>query len=186
MTRHDQELLAKAHEIFWENAISVGPLCKAYGLSHERWPHNQSLADYLKTGKSPRQQTPATPPKIKAMHTLETIQADRRDVLKKLSHVNAANLRQSIHDPESLRAKRGRFSCTGVCRTLQQRSLAPDLDAFAPTELTAADNVDANEGTLSGTLVSQRTLELFRIKYPLISRVLHGFFFGTWLLWPND
>jgi len=51
------------------------------------------------------------------------------------------------------------------------REIAPRWNEFRDMPLRAADATDANLGTLSGTLVAQRTLELFKLSFPAISRI---------------
>lgn len=46
---------------------------------------------------------------------------------------------------------------------------------FMDMPLEAADVTDANLGILSGTLVAQRTLELFKLQFPAINRVYNDF-----------
>jgi Skp family chaperone for outer membrane proteins len=58
---------------------------------------------------------------------------------------------------------------------LYAREIAPRWNEFRDMPLMAADVSDANLGTLSGTLVAQRTLQLFKLAFPVISRVFTDF-----------
>lgn len=49
------------------------------------------------------------------------------------------------------------------------------LRAAAADRLEGADNTDANIGTLSGTIVAQETLELFKLQFPVFTRVYTDF-----------
>jgi hypothetical protein len=51
------------------------------------------------------------------------------------------------------------------------REIAPRWSDFRDLPLTA----DANLGTLSGTLVAQRTLQLFKLEFPVISKIFTDF-----------
>ena len=56
--------------------------------------------------------------------------------------------------------------------------LDPHFDEFSQmpmSEIEAADNTDANLGTLSGTLVLQRSLPLFKYKFPVLSALYLDF-----------
>jgi len=58
---------------------------------------------------------------------------------------------------------------------LYAREIAPRWNEFRDLPLLAADVSDANLGTLSGTLVAQRTLQLFKLAFPVISRIFTDF-----------
>jgi hypothetical protein len=58
---------------------------------------------------------------------------------------------------------------------LYAREIAPRWNEFRDLPLMAADVTDANLGTLSGTLVAQRTLQLFKLAFPVISRIMTDF-----------
>ena len=60
---------------------------------------------------------------------------------------------------------------------LYAREIAPRFNDFSDMPLKAADYADpaGNLGTLSGTLVAQRTLELFKLSFPAISRIYTDF-----------
>ena len=58
---------------------------------------------------------------------------------------------------------------------LYAREIAPRWNEFRDLPLRAADVTDANLGTLSGTLVAQRTLQLFKLAFPVISRIYTDF-----------
>lgn len=106
------------------------------------------------------------------MQTLEVIRTDRKNVLSKLVALNQDNLRKSADDHYSRKLKvEAAIEFAEICG----KEVWPRMEAFNGAELTAADNVDANLQTLSGTMVSQRALELFRIKYPFFSRVYTDF-----------
>ncbi len=58
---------------------------------------------------------------------------------------------------------------------LYARDIMPRWNEFRDMPLMAADVTDTNLGTLSGTLVAQRTLQLFKLAFPVISRVFTDF-----------
>ena len=58
---------------------------------------------------------------------------------------------------------------------LYARDISPRFGEFRDMPLKAADVSDTNLGTLSGTLVAQRTLELFKLSFPAITRVYSDF-----------
>ena len=58
---------------------------------------------------------------------------------------------------------------------LYASEIAPRWNEFRDLPLLAADVSDANLGTLSGTLVAQRTLQLFKLAFPVISRIYTDF-----------
>ncbi|MGA2864693.1 MAG: hypothetical protein ABSF95_09415 [Verrucomicrobiota bacterium] len=55
------------------------------------------------------------------------------------------------------------------------REIAPRWQEFRELPLLAADVSDTNLGMLSGTLVAQRTLQLFKLAFPAITRVFTDF-----------
>jgi len=58
---------------------------------------------------------------------------------------------------------------------LYAREISPRFREFRDMPLKAADVSDTNLGTLSGTLVAQRTLELFKLAFPAITKVYTDF-----------
>ena len=58
---------------------------------------------------------------------------------------------------------------------LYARDIAPRFAEFRDLPLRAAEVADANLGTLSGTLVAQRTLELFKLSFPALTKVYTDF-----------
>jgi hypothetical protein len=59
--------------------------------------------------------------------------------------------------------------------TLYMREIAPRYREFSDMPLAAADVTSEALGTLSGTLVAQRTLQLFKLAFPVISRIYTDF-----------
>jgi hypothetical protein len=58
---------------------------------------------------------------------------------------------------------------------LYARDIRPRLAEFDGMPLNAADVTDTNLGALSGTLVAQRCLELFKLQFPVLSRITTDF-----------
>jgi phage I-like protein len=88
---------------------------------------------------------------------------------KAYGELMAKNHAVGVHDI------RGRMDLARQAAMLFKKELSgADLSAVL-LELQAADNTDANLGVLTGTLVAQRTMELFRLKFPLLKYVWTDF-----------
>ncbi len=102
-----------------------------------------------------------------------SITSDRRSALGKYALLCGANAKIQPADPIA------RFNKNKLSREMGEiyaAELGGDrIAGVLDAEIRAADNTSVSLGTLSGTLVSQRTLELFRLQFPEFSRVYTDF-----------
>jgi hypothetical protein len=100
-------------------------------------------------------------------------QSDPAEVLKAYRRLAVDNSKIHASDGRSFEQKSGLAKQMGK---LWAREISPRKNAFYDEgPLMAADVTDVNLGTLSGTICAQNTLELFRLQFPVISRIYSDF-----------